>query len=363
MRILFALAGLHRVDRGAEVAFISIATELAKSGEDVTLIGSGPGRPNKPYTYLSAPLVPRERFERFPRLPTLRSETAWEEATFVPGLLRQYRPDDYDVTLTCSYPFTSWALRRPAKRRPAHVFVTQNGNWPAISNDAEYRFFGCDGLICTNLSFFEQARFPAALIGNGVDLRQFGPAAPERERYGLPRTGPVILMASAMIASKHVDEAIEAVSLLHDATLIVAGDGPLRSALQTLADQKIPGRFRTVQLPAAEMPALYRCADVFLHLSRMESFGNVYVEAMATGIPVVAVDSPHTRWIYGEDAFLVPPNQPAEVAAQLTRALHAGPALRRRLLKRAQSFSWTEIAGKYREFLCEVSSQQSAKRR
>ena len=358
MRILFALAGLHRVDRGAEVAFISVATELANSGEDVTLIGSGPGRPDKGYTYLSAPLIPRERFERFPRLPTLRSETAWEEATFVPGLLSRYRPEDYDVTLTCSYPFTSWALRRPARRRPAHVFVTQNGNWPAISNDAEYRLFACDGLICTNLSFFEQARFPAALIGNGVDLREFGPAAPERERFGLPQTGPVILMVSALIASKHVEEAIEAVSLLHDATLVVAGDGPLRSALQTLADQKMPGRFKRLQLPAAEMPALYRCADVFLHLSRMESFGNVYVEAMATGVPVVAIDSPHTRWIFGQDAFLVLPDKPADLAAQLTRALRSGDDLRERLLNRAQGFSWTKIAGEYCEFLHEVVSRR-----
>ena len=42
MRILFALAGLHRVNRGAEVAFISIALELARTGHKVALIGSGP---------------------------------------------------------------------------------------------------------------------------------------------------------------------------------------------------------------------------------------------------------------------------------------------------------------------------------
>lgn len=357
MRILFALAGLHRVDRGAEVAFISLAAELARTGNQVTLIGSGPKRPDAPYHYITAPVLPRERFERFPQVPILRSETVWEEATFALGLLRRYRPGDHDITLTCSYPFTNWVLRRPAKRRPPHVFVTQNGNWPVISNDLEYRYFDCDGLVCTNPTFFEQSRYPAALIGNGVNLSQFMPGPADRERLGLPLAGTIILMASAMIASKHLDEAIEAVSLIPGATLVVAGDGPLRSTLQRLADQKLPGRFRRMQLSPAEMPRLYRCANVFLHLSRTESFGNVYVEAMATGVPVVAIDSSHTRWIYGEDAFLAQPCKPQEVAARINDALQAGPALQQRLVKRAQGFGWPEIGRKYQDFLGGIVEQ------
>src|SRR5689334_15448756 len=111
MRILFALSGLHRVHRGAEVAFISIATELASRGDEVTLIGSGPEEEARPYRYIQAPAISRERFERWPRLPMFRSETVWEEATFIPGLLRKYDPAAYDLTVTCSYPFTNWALR------------------------------------------------------------------------------------------------------------------------------------------------------------------------------------------------------------------------------------------------------------
>ncbi len=348
------MAGLHRVDRGAEVAFIALATELARAGQEVTLIGSGPARPGAPYRYLAAPLLPREKFERFPSFPALRNETAWEEGTFVPGLLRRYRPDDYDVTLTCSYPFTNWVLRRPARRRPPHVFVTQNGDWPATSNQSEFRFFGCEGLVCTNRTFFERARYPAALIGNGVDLQSFHPGPAERKRLDLDTAGPLILMASAMIASKHVGEGIEAVSRIPDATLVVAGDGPLRADLHRMAERKLPGRFRQVQLPAADMPSLYRSADVFLHLSRSESFGNVYVEAMACGIPVVAIDSPHTRWIFEEDAFLAPPDDPDAVAAHIRAALASGSTYRDRLVSRARGYDWKEIAGKYRRFLEEV---------
>lgn len=63
-------------------------------------------------------------------MPLLRSETVYEEASFVPALLWRYRPADYDITVTCSFPFTNIALRRPmlGGRRPAHLFITQNGD-------------------------------------------------------------------------------------------------------------------------------------------------------------------------------------------------------------------------------------------
>jgi len=357
MRILFALPGLHRVDRGAEVAFISVASELALRGDQVTLIGSGPPRANQPYRYLKAPVINRERFERWPRFPLFRTETAWEEASFVPGLLRAYDPDEYDVTVTCSYPFTNWVLRRAGGRhRPAHVFVTQNGDWPARSNKAEYRLFGCDGLVCINPDYLEhnKAAYPCALIPNGVDTGRFNPGPAERERFGLPATGPIVLMVSAMIASKNVDKGIVAVSALPDAMLVVAGDGPLRSELKCLADEHLPGRFRQITVPAEAMPALYRSADAVLHLSQDESFGNLYVEAMACGIPIVAYDSARTRWILGDEGLLADPSHPSSTSDQLVLAMKRTPADRDRLARRAEQFRWSGIAGQYRDFFSEI---------
>jgi glycosyltransferase involved in cell wall biosynthesis len=358
MRILFALAGLHRVDRGAEIAFMSVASQLARQGDEVTLIGSGPERPGREYRYIQAPSIRRENFERWPSLPMFRNETAWEEASFVPGLLRAYRPSDYDVTLTCAYPWTSWTLRRPsAGRRPKHVFVTQNGDWPAFSDSSEFRLFDCDGLICTNPEYFERnkERYRASLIPNGVDPVRFSPGPSERARLGLPENGPIVLMVSALIASKNVDEAIRAVALLPDVRLVVAGDGPLRDEMKALADQLIPGRYVRVSLPSEDMPALYRSADAFLHLSRDESFGNVFVEAMACGTPVVAYDLPRTRWIVGDGGFLTADRNPEVIASELKRAMERdddGSSL----VERAQAFQWTSVAGQYRNFLEQVVS-------
>ena len=87
MNILFALPGLHRWDRGAEVAFIAVADALANAGEQVTLIGSGPAREATAYRYVRAASLDRSYFNRFPSLPFVRNDYAYEELTFAPSLL------------------------------------------------------------------------------------------------------------------------------------------------------------------------------------------------------------------------------------------------------------------------------------
>lgn len=364
MRILFALPGLHRFHRGAEIAFISIAGELAKAGDTVTLIGSGPARASAPYRYLQAPSLPRNHFESFPSLPVLRNEYAYEELTFVPGLMRRYRPYDYDVTVTCSYPFTNWVLRRPVLggARPPHVFVTQNGDWPAYAKNAEYRFFGCEGLVCTNPDFYERNRacWRCCVIPNGVDTARFYPGAPQRREFGLPVDRPIVLMVSALILTKRVDAGIEAVSRIPDAHLVVAGDGPLRQVLGAKAARLLPGRYTQLSLAAERMPQLYRSADVFLHLAKEEAFGNVFVEAMACGLPIVAHDAALQRWIVGDEAYLLDTEDPTAVARKIEVARAAGQAKQAERVARAADFSWTKIGEMYRAFLLEVVASASS---
>jgi glycosyltransferase involved in cell wall biosynthesis len=358
VKLLFALAGFHRVNRGAEVALIAVASELARGGHDVTLIGGGPEIAGRPYKYLRARCVARERFEHFPKLPMLRQDTAWEELSFVPGLLAAYRPADYDLTVTCGFPYTNLGLRRPllGGRRPKHIFVTQNGDWPAYSDNAEYRLFGCDGLVCTNPDYFDRNRhhYHSALIPNGVDLRRFRPGPAARQRFGLDPLRPVVLMVSALIRSKFVDVAIDAVSSIGEAQLVVAGDGPMRAELAARAETKLVGRYRQLRVSPEEMPDLYRSADVLLHLSKDESFGNVFVEALATGLPIVAYDLPRTRWIVGDCAFLAQAGDACDLVRQMTTALEARGATRRESVRRASQFSWDKVASRYAEFMKEV---------
>lgn len=353
MRILFALPGFHRYDRGAEIALMAVASALAEGGDEVTLIGAGPPRPGQPYRYLQTSAIRRENFEKFPSLPMFRNETSYEEGTFATGLMLKYRPSDYDLTVTCAYPFTNWVLRRPTLgKRPRHVFVTQNGDWPAQATGSEYRFFGCDGLVCINPDFFERnrARWNAALIPNGMDPVRFSPGPETRAAFGLPADKPVVLMVSALIASKRVDVGIRAVAQMPGVHLVDAGDGPMRDEIDRLANELMPGRFSRISVKPAQMPSLYRSADAFLHLSKDESFGNVYVEAMACGLPIVAHDWPRTRWIVGGKEYLADSDDQDALVAAIRSALDAQGGAREARLERAKRFAWGNIASQYRDF-------------
>lgn len=356
LRFLFALPGFHEEERGAEVALLAVAEELARAGDAVTVVGAGPPREGTSYAYRQVHTINRRRFERLPTFPPLRSETVWEDASFALGLRGTYRPRDFDVTVTCNFPFTHWVLRRGGADRPRHLYVTQNGNWPAISDAAEFRFFACDGLVCTNPDFEAETRdrWRTALIPNGIHPHRFASVEPDRAALGLPQDRPVVLMVSALIDTKSVMEGMQATAAVHNAHFVVAGDGPLRDEVDQLAAQILPGRFTRLTLGAAQMPVLYRSADCFLHMSLAEAFGNVYVEAMASGLPIVAHDSPRLRWIVGERDTLCDTENRTTVTAALRQALARGQGAPD---PRAQQFTWPAIARKYRDFAAAVVAQ------
>jgi glycosyltransferase involved in cell wall biosynthesis len=357
LRFLFALPGFHQENRGAEVALLSVADELSHSGCDVTVIGAGPQKGGVVYRYKQVKTFNRRKLERLPKFPPFRSETVWEDAFFAANLFRSYRPADYDFTVTCNFPFTHWALRRGGKHRPLHLFVTQNGDWPAFSNDGEFKHFDCDGLICTNPDFEERnrGRWNTALIPNGIDPARYTTVSGDRKGFGLPENVPIVLMVSALINSKRVLDGIRAVAALPHVHFAVAGDGPLREAVDALATKLLPGRFTHLTLTADQMPGLYRSVDTFLHMSLSESFGNVFVEAMASGLPIVGHNSSRLRWIVGNRDTLCDTETVSEVTEAITRALVIGVG---KPDKRAKDFTWKNIAERYREFAVNLLARQ-----
>lgn len=99
------------------------------------------------------------------------------------------------------------------------------------------------------------------------------------------------------------------------------------------------------KVPYETLPAVYASHDVFVFPSVSETFGHPMIEALASGIPVVAADVPVNREVLGEAALFFTPFRPSELAACLRR-LDEEPGLRASLVaagleRAAHSFDWT----------------------
>ena len=182
-------------------------------------------------------------------------------------------------------------------------------------------------------------------IANGVDLEKF---KLKTQKSKVKNKFKTVLAVGAFVRSKRLELAIEAVSRLKDAKLIIAGGGgDLKDKIYDLGIKKLgENRFKILSLPFERMPEVYQAADVFtLPSESSEAFGNVLVEAMACGLPVVATDDPIRREIVGDAGILVDPTDIDSYAKALDLALSKDWKNIPRL--QAKKFDWDIIAQKY----------------
>jgi phosphatidylinositol alpha-mannosyltransferase len=187
------------------------------------------------------------------------------------------------------------------------------------------------------------------VIPNGVDIEAFRTAKPAE----LP-PGRRMLFVGRLEPRKGLSVAVAAFTRLAadhpDLYLVVAGEGPERTAL----DRVEPGvRTRVIELgtvPHADLPGCHAAADVFVSpATGRESFGIVLVEAMAAGLPVVASDIPGYREVVraGVDGLLVPPGDPVALAEAVGRVLRDSDLARTlssAARERAEAFRWDAVA-------------------
>jgi 1,2-diacylglycerol 3-alpha-glucosyltransferase len=166
-------------------------------------------------------------------------------------------------------------------------------------------------------------RAPSQVVSNGVDLDVYSPGAADeslRRRYALPAGRPLILSVGRLSPEKRADVLIEAVATQDaaDTVLALAGSGPDEGRLRELAARRgVSERVRFLGfIPGTDLPGLYRLADVFAIASEAELQSLVTMEAMASGLPVVAVNAGALGELVhaGENGFLARPGRAADVA-------------------------------------------------
>lgn len=187
-------------------------------------------------------------------------------------------------------------------------------------------------------------------LRNGVDLRAFSPVG----RADVPASGFTILSVGSLIPRKGHELTIEALRARPDWRLVIAGSGPLRGELGSLAARLgVSDRVRFVgEVAHGELSRLYGAADVLVLASSREGWANVLLEAMACGTPVVASDVNGSREVVGAPAAgrLMRERSVAGLieAVDALRASRPSPSETRRY---AEQFSWAETAAANRALL------------
>jgi glycosyltransferase involved in cell wall biosynthesis len=194
----------------------------------------------------------------------------------------------------------------------------------------------------------------------GVDEQRFRPLPAARApHFENGRRVFRLLFSSLYGEHKNIDTLLRALTVLRDSEfdwrLITPADPnredvrwtcTWREDARLAADPRIAGRIRFLaQLRSEQMAELYQEADVFVYPSAVESFGHPLVEALCSGMPIVAADTPVNHELAGDAAVYFSRFDAEDFARQLARVL-GDEQLRNQLSERASQqsrrFSWSK---------------------
>ena len=223
---------------------------------------------------------------------------------------------------------------------------------------------GCSAELVDRIRALGFPEERSRVIPYGVDVDTFSPGRSDwRERLGIPADAPLVLSVGRMATKKGFHVLMEALPevLATGAHVVLAGGGDLLPDFQRQA-AGFQGR---LHLPGPvlrdTLPDLYRAADLFVLPAVHDSQGNVdglpnvILEAMASGLPVVAsgISGIPLAVEHGLTGLLVPEKDPAALSAALRKLLENLPLARgmgeqgRR--KAEAELTWDAVAARYRE--------------
>jgi len=332
MRIVQVGPWFHPHIGGVESHIKTISAELVRRGHDVTVVTSRFDRR----------LPEREEMEGY-RILRTRTRGVWFRTPITPATKRALATLDVDIVHAHSPPpLTSYYAAKAAKRRRLPFVITVHCDLevPSIVGplvESLYRATlgysttrRADRIIMSTATYAATSRaawrYNPVLVPNPIDLRRFHPGVdgrPVRERHGIRADEPVVLFVGRMYGHKGIENLVEAAMSVPHAKFLLVGGGPELNAFKRLA-QRVGVANHTVftgVVPAEWLPAYFAACDVFVlpSISRLEAFGIVALEAMASGKPVVVSDIPGVREAItnGREGLLADPVNPDDLALKI----------------------------------------------
>jgi glycosyltransferase involved in cell wall biosynthesis len=328
LRVALVSIGIGRFQRGFERYFSDLA-ELLRTDCALTLYAgaAGPGRHVPP----ALPLLSRLAH----RLPVGRTDTEYRTykhdcLAYGLAMLPELLQGRHDIVHAIDPPLskllermlplmpgrprllysngTAWPARLCPRR--AHIHHVQEGSYRAALASGE-----------------DPARH--SVVPCGIQAARFishQPRAALRQRHGIADGTCVVLMVGAVKRlHKRVDHVVDEIADLPGDWLLWIDGKPEDADLADAAQARLGSRCRITQVPSADVGQLYALADVMVHAALDESFGLAIVEALSTGLPVLAHDSPHFAWLTDGYARLLDMAAPGVLRTQLAAQVAAHP--------------------------------------
>ncbi len=333
------------VDGGAETYFTDLTTALAAAGTAQTAVIRGHAT--------------RQSALQAAHIPTTVARFGSQLDLFTKGKIRQ-------VALASEAKILLAWMNRAASHAPI-------GPWARIGRlggyyDLKY-YRGFDALVGNTRDITDwilAQGWPQDRVHYIPNFAEAGSLDKvDRASLDTPSDVPLLLSMGRLHEVKAHDMSLQALALIPDAYLWIAGAGPLETELKALAlTLGVTDRVRFLGW-RNDAAALYRTADVCLFPSRFEPLGNVVIQCWANRLPVIAAASqgPSQLISDGQDGLLVPIDDAPALAAEARRVL-AEPALRDQMVqqglkriggefsKAAVVAQWQALFARYGDLSC-----------
>ena len=332
MRIVQVCPWFEPYVGGVETHVATISTELVRRGHDVTVVTSraDPG------------LAERDEVRGI-HVRRVKARGVWLRTPIAPATKAVLGSLEADIVHAHSPPpLTSYYAAKASARRRLPFVITYHCDVevPSVFGpliESVYRHTlgystmrRTDRVIVTTATYAATSRavwrYRPVVIPNAVDLQRYRPendGRAVRERLGIPGGESVVLSVGRMVEHKGIENLIEAARSVAYAKFVVVGGGSELGPMRRLAARLgVADRVTfTGQVSPEDLPSYFAACDVFVlpSVSRLEAFGIVALEAMASGKPVVVSDIPGVREVItdGREGVLADPMDPEDLGGKI----------------------------------------------
>jgi len=367
LRVAIFTGNYNHIQDGVSMTLNQLVAYLEKKGIPVIVFGPTDDEPALDHEgeFISVPSVPvpgRQEYRFSMAFPEKAKQRLHQ---FNPTLVHLATPDllglramhwakENNIQIVASYHthFTSYL-------KYYHLEMLEGVGWKY----AKWFYGQCKHIYVPSPSMANQLKERGIgkeirIWARGVDTDLFHPdqrSEKWRRKQGFTPEDVVLTFVSRIVWEKNLKIFVEVAKKLQGKVKpMIVGNGPAMDELKEM----LPGAHFTGFITGDELACAYASSDIFLFPSETETFGNVTLEAMSSGLPCIVADAPGSKSLVdsGVNGYLAPPHDANEFARYVQK-ITKDEELRKRMSKTARqkalAYSWDRVNGKliddYRE--------------